>query len=170
MGFPGGHLTSRYFVCLFVICLFTGLLWLFLCMCVCVCVAVNYEWTWFLVCVSRTVPPSETKRNTNRTAPVSATLYTSMHMHIIYPVKGTWVSGVYRIRPLQKSLSCLLGFQALHTESNGWRLLSIRATTPTARHPSSHSLFLSFFLSLSLWSMQNSHAHVSLSLLQSAKK
>lgn len=37
MGFPGGHLTSRYLVCLFVICLFSGLLWLLFFSCVCVC-------------------------------------------------------------------------------------------------------------------------------------
>jgi hypothetical protein len=160
MGFPGGHLTSRYLVCLFVICLFTGLLWLFLCMCV--CVAVNYEWTRFLVCVSRTV--SETKRNTNRTAPVSATLYTSMHMHIIYPVKGTWVSGVYRIRPLQKSLSCLLGFQTLT------RNLTAGAFYRSGRRHRRHVIrlltlfsFLSFFLSLSLIYAKLARTQVSLS-------
>lgn len=35
MSFPGGYLTSRYLVGLFVICLFSGLLWLFFCVCVC---------------------------------------------------------------------------------------------------------------------------------------
>lgn len=159
MSFPGGHLTSRYLVGVFVICLFSGLLWLFFC----VCVAVNYEWTRFLVCVSRTVPPSETKRNTNRTAPVSATLNTSMHMHIIYPVKGTWVSGVYRIRPLQKSLSCLLGFQALT------RNLTAGAFYRSGRRHRRHVIRLLtlfsflFFLSLSLIYAKLARTQVSLS-------
>ena len=87
-------------------------------------------------------------------------------MHIIYPVKGRDPVRSRVVYIVSDHCSCL--GQTLHEIT---RAPFIDPATPTARHPSSHSPFLLFFLFLSLWSMQNSHAHKSLyTSTRSAKK